>query len=228
MRRTARRSRITRSTRRARSTTRDNCGYSTASHVGREPLAPDFDRATSHLQWTPDSAALLSLVEDRGRVGLWRHPVDRRQRRRRSSAGGVLSGFARRRWQRACLRARHGPAPACAVRGARRRQRRARDRDAQSRDARAPFAWRRARVHDRRLERRAGADVRHVPAGLRPEAQVAADAHDPRRPARRAPRRLALPLEQAGVRGAGLCRRRVNYHGSSGFGQKFLETITGR
>ena len=56
--------------------------------------AQRFDRATTHLQWTPDSSALLSLVEDRGRIGLWRHSIVDG-----TAAllvpGGVISGFAR-------------------------------------------------------------------------------------------------------------------------------------
>jgi Tol biopolymer transport system component len=35
-------------------------------------LAPKFDRAAMHVQWSPDSGALLFLAEDRGRVGLYR------------------------------------------------------------------------------------------------------------------------------------------------------------
>ena len=66
------------------------------------------------------------------------------------------------------------------------------------------------------------------PPDFDPREEVAADAHDPRRAARRAPRRLALSLEHARVRRAGLRRGGVNYHGSSGFGQKFIETITGQ
>ena len=44
------------------------------------------------------------------------------------------------------------------------------------------------------------------PPDFDPDEEVAADAFDPRRPARRAPRRLALPLERARVRRAGLRR----------------------
>ena len=59
-------------------------------------IAPAFDRATTDLQWTPDSGALLSLTEDRGRVGVWRHalgdamPVE-------LVHGGVVSAFAQSR-----------------------------------------------------------------------------------------------------------------------------------
>ncbi|MEO8740536.1 MAG: S9 family peptidase [Casimicrobiaceae bacterium] len=56
-------------------------------------LAPGLDRATTHTSWAPDSAALYMLVEDRGRNGLYRlglgdalpKPI---------AAGGTISGFA--------------------------------------------------------------------------------------------------------------------------------------
>jgi dipeptidyl aminopeptidase/acylaminoacyl peptidase len=35
-------------------------------------LAPRFDRGINHVQWAPDSRALLFTVEDAGRIGLWR------------------------------------------------------------------------------------------------------------------------------------------------------------
>ena len=58
------------------------------------PMTPGFDRATTHLAWSSDSSALLALTEDRGRIGLWRHPVDGASPEA-LVAGGVLSGFAR-------------------------------------------------------------------------------------------------------------------------------------
>ena len=57
-------------------------------------IATAFDRATTHLSWTPESSALLSLTEDRGRVGLWRMPIDD-SAPAEVVAGGVLSRFAR-------------------------------------------------------------------------------------------------------------------------------------
>ena len=56
-------------------------------------LAPRLDRPTTHHQWTPDSRALLFLLEDRGRVGLWRLPLDAAMPQR-LVPGGTLSGFA--------------------------------------------------------------------------------------------------------------------------------------
>ncbi len=56
-------------------------------------LAPRLDRATTRLAWAPDGASLYMLIEDRGRQGLFRlrlgdampSPV---------AAGGAVSGFA--------------------------------------------------------------------------------------------------------------------------------------
>ena len=56
-------------------------------------LAPAFDRATTHLAWRPDSAALLFCVEDRGRVGLWQLKLDAAEPSLRV-AGGTVGGFA--------------------------------------------------------------------------------------------------------------------------------------
>jgi len=57
-------------------------------------IAPAFDRATTHVAWTADSTALLALTEDRGRVGLWRHPIDDAAPAQ-IIPGGVVSGHAR-------------------------------------------------------------------------------------------------------------------------------------
>ncbi len=39
-------------------------------------LAPSLDRATSHVAWTPDSRALLCTLESHGRTGIARLPLD--------------------------------------------------------------------------------------------------------------------------------------------------------
>jgi dipeptidyl aminopeptidase/acylaminoacyl peptidase len=57
-------------------------------------LAPRFDRATQHLDWTTDSRALLFLCEDRGRVGLWRLALDA-EAPQQLAPGGTIAGFAR-------------------------------------------------------------------------------------------------------------------------------------
>jgi dipeptidyl aminopeptidase/acylaminoacyl peptidase len=56
-------------------------------------LAPKFDRAVGRVQWTPDSGALTFLVEDRGRVGLYRLALDAALPER-IAAGGVIGGYA--------------------------------------------------------------------------------------------------------------------------------------
>ncbi len=38
-------------------------------------LAPRHDRQAAHVAWAPDSRSLLFTAEDRGRIGLWRLPV---------------------------------------------------------------------------------------------------------------------------------------------------------
>jgi dipeptidyl aminopeptidase/acylaminoacyl peptidase len=57
-------------------------------------LAPRFDRATHHIDWTFDSRALLLLVENRGRIGLWRLPLDA-DAPAPVVPGGAIAGYAR-------------------------------------------------------------------------------------------------------------------------------------
>ena len=57
-------------------------------------VAPQLDRATMHHQWTPDSRALLCLLEDRGRIGLWRQALDAAMPTE-LVRGGTIAGFAR-------------------------------------------------------------------------------------------------------------------------------------
>ena len=59
-------------------------------------LAPRHDRGCTKLQWTADSQALLFLCEDRGRQGLWRLPVTRSDvtaMPRQLVPGGNVGGF---------------------------------------------------------------------------------------------------------------------------------------
>ena len=106
-----RRSRITRSTRSARSTTRASCAMLDAHGTVARGAGAALDRATSTCSGRPIRARCCSLIEDRGRVGLWRLPgstrrcADAGRRRRRHRRGFARS--ARR--QRARVRARHGP-----------------------------------------------------------------------------------------------------------------------
>ncbi|HVF65458.1 MAG TPA: S9 family peptidase [Casimicrobiaceae bacterium] len=58
--------------------------------------APRFDRATTHVQWSPDGKALTFLSEDRGRVGLYRLALDAAAPEP-LSVEGTLGGYARSR-----------------------------------------------------------------------------------------------------------------------------------
>ena len=55
-------------------------------------LAPRLDRQTSHVMWAPDSAALYMLIEDRGRQGLHRLGLADASPKR-VAAGGMITGF---------------------------------------------------------------------------------------------------------------------------------------
>jgi hypothetical protein len=61
-------------------------------------LAPRFDQATTHVAWTPDSAALLFTSEAHGRQGLWRLPIDGGGAMPAEIVpGGAVGGFAQSR-----------------------------------------------------------------------------------------------------------------------------------
>jgi len=59
-------------------------------------LAPKLDRATAHVAWTPDSQALLLTVEDRGRQGIFRLPLAA-PAPALVAPGGTVGGFAQSR-----------------------------------------------------------------------------------------------------------------------------------
>jgi dipeptidyl aminopeptidase/acylaminoacyl peptidase len=191
-------------------------------------IAPAFDRATNHLQWTADSAAILSLTEDRGRVGLWRHPLSN-DPPVQLVAGGVVSGFARSADGSVLVytrdTARHPPA-LFAARGDGSGERQI---ESQNRAL---------------LARHALCDVREFTiAGWRGEPVQMFVTYPPG-----FDRRRQWPLMHSihggphaahhdgwhfrwntqVFAGQGYVVAAVNYHGSSGFGQRFLETITGR
>jgi dipeptidyl aminopeptidase/acylaminoacyl peptidase len=63
-----------------------------------QPLAARFDRATTQVAWTPDRQALLFTAEDHGRQGLWRLRLGVRPAPpRRIVDGGHVGGFAQSR-----------------------------------------------------------------------------------------------------------------------------------
>jgi len=59
-------------------------------------IASKLDRATTRLAWAPDSASVLMLIEDRGRQGLYRLGLNDAMPSR-VAAGGTIGGFAQSR-----------------------------------------------------------------------------------------------------------------------------------
>ena len=193
-------------------------------------LVPALDRATAHVAWTPDSHALLATIEDRGRQGIWRIPVaaDRADPVPLAS-GGYVGGFAQSRdggvlaYDRAS--ASHPPALfACRGDGA---------------DERAI-----ERLNRALLARHALGETREIGVpGAGGDAVQAFVAYPPNfDPSRKWPLMHSI---HGGPHSAhldawhfrwnaqvfaakGYVVALVNYHGSSGFGQKWLETIIGR
>jgi len=191
-------------------------------------IAPRFDRAPLSLNWTADSQALLFLAEDRGRVGLYRMPLN-------AAAGalvvpgGAVSGYARSRDSGVLAYTRstaaHPPALfACRGDGAAERSLGALNRSV--------------------LARHAVGEVREFTLpGWRREPVQAWVTYPPNfNPKRKWPLLHSIHggphaahLDGWHFRwntqvfaGRGYVVVGVNYHGSSGFGQKFVETITRR
>jgi len=182
----------------------------------------------THLDWTPDSKALLFLLEDRGRVGLWTLPL--------SAAGpvaivkgGTLAGYARSRDGRVVAYTRstamHPPA-VFAARG-------------DGSDERAIEALNRAL-----MARHSLGEVREFTVkGWRGEPVQMFVTYPPNfDPKRKWPMMHSIHGGPHAAHhdgwhfrwntqvfaGAGYVVPCVNYHGSTGFGQKFIETITKR
>jgi dipeptidyl aminopeptidase/acylaminoacyl peptidase len=191
-------------------------------------LAPKFDRAAMHVQWSPDSRGLLFLAEDRGRIGLYRLPLAAAQPAL-TVPGGSISGFARSHGGGvlACARATTIHPPALfAARG-----------DGSA--LRAIESMNRAL-----LARHALGEVREFTVkGWHGEPVqvwvIYPPGFDPKRkwPLLHSIHGGPHAAHQDGwhfrwntqvFAGRGYVVACVNYHGSSGFGQKFLETITTR
>jgi len=191
-------------------------------------LAPRFDRAASHVQWSADSSALLFLAEDRGRVGLHRLPLDA-TKPDLLVPGGTISGFARSReggvLAFACATMIH-PTTLVAARG-------------------DGTATRTIETLNRALlARHALGDVREftVPGWHGEPVQVLVVYPPNFDPKKKWPLLHSIhggphSAHQDGwhyrwntqvFAGRGYVVACVNYHGSSGFGQKYLETITTR
>ncbi len=190
-------------------------------------LAPSLDRATTHLHWTADSKAVDALVEDRGRVELWRIGLD--DETAKVVAGGTLGAFDRSSdgsvmvYERSTLS--HPPSLfAC---------------DGDGRDERSI-----ERLNGPLLARHAMGQTREFSVkGWGGEAVQVFVTYPPGfDPARKWPLMHSIHGGPHNAHHDGWHFRwnsqvfaawgyvvvLVNYHGSSGFGQPFLETITGR
>ncbi|HET9045960.1 MAG TPA: S9 family peptidase [Casimicrobiaceae bacterium] len=191
-------------------------------------LAPQLDRATMHHQWTPDSRALLCLIEDRGRIGLWRQALDAAMPNE-LVRGGAIAGFARSADGGVLAYTRSSamyPGSVFASRG----------------DGSAERA---IETHNRALlARHAFGSVRELTVkGWNGEPVQMFVTYPPNfDPTRKWPLMHSIHggphaahLDGWHFRwnghvfaGEGYVVPAVNYHGSSGFGQKFIESITGR
>jgi dipeptidyl aminopeptidase/acylaminoacyl peptidase len=192
------------------------------------PLAPAFDRATTRLDWTADSQALLSLTEDRGRVGLWRHPVSGAMQGE-LVRGGVVSAYARSANGEVLVYARdtalHPPALfAASGDGTGERSIESHNRALLARHALCEVreftidGWRGERVQM----------FVTYPPGFDPKRKwpLMHSIHGGPHAAHHDGWHFRWNTQVFG--GQGYVVAAVNYHGSSGFGQAFLETITGR
>ncbi len=191
-------------------------------------VAPAFDRATNHLQWTSDSSALLSLTEDRGRVGLWRYPLSAPMPSE-LVAGGVISGYAQSSDGTVLAYTRdtalHPPSLfAAAGDGASERPIESHNRALLARHALGE-------MREFTIDGFDGEPVQMFvtyPPGFDPKRKWPlmhsihggphASHHDG----------WHFRWNTQVFAGQGYVVAAVNYHGSSGFGQAFLETITGR
>ncbi len=191
-------------------------------------LASKLDRATSHVAWTPDSRALLATLESHGRVGIVRLPLDAATPSL-IVPGGTVGGFAQSRdgsvlaFDRASVQA--PPALfACRADGSGERSIESMNRALLARHATGE-------VREVTLKGWGGEPVQMFvvyPPNFDPQKKwpllhsIHGGPH-------------AAHVDGWHYRwntqvfaGYGYVVAAVNYHGSSGFGQKWLETITGQ
>ena len=188
-------------------------------------LAPRFDRQPSHYRWTPDGGALLMTVENHGRVGLYRLPLSS-PGPTRLVAGGVVAGYAQSRDGTVIVfnRASYAHPPtlfACRADGGGERSIEALN---------APLMSRHALGETREYTIKGwGGEPVQVWVTYPPS-------FDPKKkwPLMHSIHGGPHAAHQDGwhfrwnsqvFAGQGYVVAMVNYHGSSGFGQKFLETI---
>ncbi|HET9761903.1 MAG TPA: S9 family peptidase [Casimicrobiaceae bacterium] len=193
-----------------------------------ERVSAAFDRAPNHLQWTPDSAALLSLTEDRGRVGLWRHPLTE-PNATQLVPGGVIAGYAQSADGKILVYTRdtasYPPALfAAAADGSGERQI-----DSHNRALLASHAL--GELREFTVDGWNGEPVQlfvTYPPGFDPKRKwpLMHSIHGGPHAAHHDGWHFRWNTQV--FAGQGHVVAAVNYHGSSGFGQAFLETITGR
>lgn len=190
-------------------------------------LARGFDRASTDLHWTPDATGVLALVEDRGRIGVWRYPAAG-EPPKPIVAGGSVSGFAQSADGRVIAfsrsTARHPPSLfACDANGRAERQ-------LESLNLALMRRYALGEVSEFTIRGHRGEPVQMFvtfPPGF-----------DPRRrwPLLHAIHGGPHSAHHDGwhfrwnnqvFAGQGYVVVQVNYHGSSGYGQKFVESITG-
>jgi dipeptidyl aminopeptidase/acylaminoacyl peptidase len=191
-------------------------------------IAPRFDRATQHLDWTADSRALLFLCEDRGRVGLWQLALDAAAPKQ-LAPGGAIAGYARSADGSVLVYARASAAHPPALFAARGDGSGERPIETLNRALLARHAL--GEVREFAIKGWHGEPVQMFvtfPPNFDPKKKwpLMHSIHG-------GP--YAAHLDGWHFRwnahvfaGQGYIVPQVNYHGSSGFGQKFLETIGGR
>jgi dipeptidyl aminopeptidase/acylaminoacyl peptidase len=196
------------------------------------PLAPKHDRQVAHVAWAPDSQYLLFTVEERGRIGLWRLPVHATDVAAAPSllvAGGAIGSFAQSNdgsvlaFDRGTVM--HPPALfACRSDGSGERSIESLNRALLARHALGE-------VREVTVKGWGGAPVQMwitYPPNFDPKKKwpLLHSIHG-------GPHAAHLDMwhfrwNTQVFTGQGYVVAAVNYHGSSGFGQKWLETITGR
>ncbi len=196
------------------------------------PLAPRLDRQVDHVAWAGDSRSLLFTIEDRGRVGLWRLStlaVDAAAAPLAVAAGGTIGGFAQSRdgsvlaFERASVRY---PPALFACRGDGSGERAI---DKLNRALLARHAMGEAR--EVTIKGWGGAPVQMwivYPPNFDPAKKwpLLQTIHGGPHAAHQDTWHFRWNTQV--FAGYGYVVAAVNYHGSSGFGQKWLETIGGR
>ena len=191
-------------------------------------LAPKFDRAAMHVQWSPDSGALLFLAEDRGRVGLYRLALAE-AKPDLLAPGGDIAGFARSRNGGVLVFARATASHPTALFACRGDGSAVRGIESMNRALLARHAL--GEVREFTIKGWRGEPVQIFviyPPGFDPKKKwpLLHSIHGGPHAAHHDGWHFRWNTQAFAGRGyVVVC---VNYHGSTGFGQKFLETITTR